>query len=86
MPFREAHGVVGGVVRTAIESGRALSELTPDELASHSKLLDDDYYAALQDGAWLDSKISPGGTASARLDEQLEKARGVLEVLRGGRG
>jgi argininosuccinate lyase len=86
MPFREAHGVVGGVVRTAIETGRALSELTPDELASHSELLDDDYYAALRDGAWLDSKISPGGTASARLDEQLEKARGVLEVLRGGRG
>jgi argininosuccinate lyase len=86
MPFREAHGVVGGVVRTAVESGRTLSELTPDELASHSELLDDDYYAALRDGAWLDSKISAGGTASVRLDEQLEKARGVLEVLRSGRG
>ena len=27
MPFREAHGVVGGLVRTALESGDALSEL-----------------------------------------------------------
>ena len=29
MPFREAHGVVGGLVRAALECGRALSELEP---------------------------------------------------------
>ena len=29
MPFREAHGVVGGLVRAAVESGRSLSELEP---------------------------------------------------------
>ena len=28
MPFREAHGVIGGLVRKAVESGRSLSELT----------------------------------------------------------
>jgi argininosuccinate lyase len=86
MPFREAHGVVGGLVRIAVESGRTLSELTPEELASSSDLLGDDYYAALSDGAWLDSKISAGGTAAARLGEQLETAQGVVETLRSGRG
>jgi argininosuccinate lyase len=85
MPFREAHGVVGALVRTAVESGRTLSELTPEELASHSELLDDDYYAALRDGAWLDSKVSAGGTAASRLDEQLNTAQRVLETLRSGR-
>src|SRR4051812_39148750 len=85
MPFREAHGVVGGLVRAAIESDRKLSQLTPEELASHSELLDDDYYAALEDGAWVDSKVSAGGTGAAQLDEQLEKARRVLETLRSGR-
>ena len=29
MPFREAHGVVAGLVRTAVSEGKALSELTP---------------------------------------------------------
>jgi len=86
MPFREAHGIVGGLVRTAIESGRTLSELTPEELASHSELLDDDYYAALRDGAWIDSKVSAGGTGAPRLDEQLDKARRTLEKLRSGQG
>ena len=32
MPFREAHGVVGSLVRTALERGVALSELSEDEL------------------------------------------------------
>jgi argininosuccinate lyase len=86
MPFREAHGVVGGLVRSAIESGRTLSELSREELASHSELLGADYYAVLGEGASLDSKISAGGTASARLAEQLAAAERVLETLRSGRG
>jgi argininosuccinate lyase len=83
MPFREAHGVVGGLVRTALESGRALSELDRDQLAEHSELLDDEYYEVLREGAWLDSKLSSGGTSAARLSEQLEAARERLESVRG---
>ena len=33
VPFREAHGIVGALVRTAVERGKQLSELTDDELA-----------------------------------------------------
>ena len=33
LPFREAHGVVAGLVRTALDSGRPLPPLTPEELA-----------------------------------------------------
>jgi argininosuccinate lyase len=82
MPFREAHGVVGGLVRTALESQRPLSELDREQLAEHSELLDDEYYEVLREGAWLDSKISAGGTSAARLSEQLDAARGALELVR----
>ena len=78
VPFREAHGVVGGLVRTAVESGRTLSELSPEELAEHSPQLDDEYYEVLGAGAWLDSKVSAGGTGAAALAAQLEKARRVV--------
>jgi argininosuccinate lyase len=81
MPFREAHGVVGGLVRRALESGRALSELTPEELREHSELLDDSYYEVLRSGEWLESKVSAGGTAGARVAEQLAAARGELAGL-----
>jgi argininosuccinate lyase len=78
MPFREAHGVVGDLVRTALQSGRSLSELDRAELAAHSELLDDEYYEVLTGGAWIDSKVSRGATGAAPLGEQLAAARRAL--------
>jgi argininosuccinate lyase len=82
MPFREAHGVVGALVRTAVESGRSLSELQRGELAAHSSLLDEEYYDVLAQGAWLDSKVSAGGTGAQALSDQLDKARRVVVDIR----
>jgi len=81
MPFREAHGVVGSIVREALGSGRVLSELSRAELASHSELLDDEYYEVLAGERWIESKLSAGGTASARVAEQLAAARQALAAL-----
>jgi argininosuccinate lyase len=79
VPFRQAHGIVAGLVRTAVESGRVLSELTREELAHHSDALDHDFYAVLSQGAWLESKESEGGTALARVREQVAHARAALD-------
>ena len=48
VPFREAHGIVGGLVRDAVERGKRLSELTPEELRERSEHLDDSYYEVLE--------------------------------------
>jgi argininosuccinate lyase len=86
MPFRNSHGVVAGLVRLAVTSGRTLSQLTPEELQAASPLLDaDGFYALLADGAWLESKASRGGTSSAAVREQLEHARRALELARNAR-
>jgi argininosuccinate lyase len=82
VPFREAHGVVGSLVRRALESGRALSALTPAEVAEESELLDDEYYEVLGEASWLDSKISSGGTGAERVAEQLATAQRVVDSLR----
>jgi argininosuccinate lyase len=90
VPFREAHGVVGGLVRSALERGKALSELTEGELRELAPpLLGDpsgatpraygEYYELLREGAWIESKVSEGGTALARVREQLALARHMLE-------
>jgi argininosuccinate lyase len=86
MPFREAHGVVGDLVRAALKRGVALSELGPDEIAAISPLLGPEYYEVLGEGAWLDSKVSSGGTGAAPLAEQLERAQRALSGLRGRGG
>jgi argininosuccinate lyase len=78
VPFREAHGVVAGLVRRAISEGKPLSQLSAGELAAASPLLDDEFYAVLRDGAWLESKVSEGGTNLARVREQLQRARAAL--------
>ncbi len=82
MPFREAHGVVGGLVRSATESGCRLSEIGPEELREHSELLDDSYYEILAERRWIESKSSEGGTASAAVGRQLELARQALADVR----
>jgi len=78
LPFRAAHGVVAGLVRQAIDRGVSLSELTPEDLAEHSPLLDDEFYRLLEDGAWLETKVSEGGTSLSRVREQLEHARAAV--------
>ncbi len=78
LPFREAHGVVAGLVRRAVAENKRLSDLSPRELADQSPLLDEGFYRVLQDGAWLESKVSEGGTSLARVREQLGRARAAL--------
>jgi argininosuccinate lyase len=79
VPFREAHGMVGGVVRAAVERGKKLSELTEEELRELAPPLDGEFYELLDRGAWLESKVSEGGTSLARVREQLAHARHVLD-------
>jgi argininosuccinate lyase len=83
IPFREAHGVVGGLVRHALEHEKKLSELSREELARFSDNLDDEYYEVLATRSWIESKQSEGGTASARVQEQLDQARAVFEDVVG---
>jgi len=78
VPFREAHGIVAGLVRHALDSGKKLSELSEEEVRAQSEELLPGYYELLADGAWLESKVSEGGTSLARVREQIERAREVL--------
>jgi argininosuccinate lyase len=70
-PFREAHGVIAGLVREAVESGRPLAEVAVPALG-------DDAAQVLERSSWLESKVSEGGTSLERVREQLERARALL--------
>jgi argininosuccinate lyase len=79
VPFREAHGIVGGLVRHAIDTGRTLSELPADEVREHAPQIDEGLADVLRTGSVLESKVSEGGTALASVRTQLERARAVLQ-------
>jgi argininosuccinate lyase len=72
-PFREAHGVVAGLVREAVTSGRPLRDVAVPALGEEAG-------EVLDRGAWLESKVSEGGTALARVREQLAAARALLDA------
>jgi argininosuccinate lyase len=79
IPFRECHGIVAGLVRVAVDSGRSLGQLGDEELTAACEQLEP---AAVREilaqRSWLESKVSEGGTALARVREQLEAARSAL--------
>ena len=74
----EAEGVGAAVLIRALERDKVLSELTPVELAEISPLLDEEFHRLLRSGAWLESKVSEGGTSLTRVREQLGRARAEL--------
>ena len=76
--FREAHGVVAGLVRQALDQGRALSDFSDQELAEHHQALSGGFHELLAQGAWLESKVSEGGTALIRVRDQLAAAHEAL--------
>jgi argininosuccinate lyase len=82
VPFREAHGIVGGLVRDAVEQGKSLSELSPEDLRAASEHLDDAYYEVLKQSSWLESKRIAGGTSSAALERQIAEAGETLAAVK----
>ncbi len=78
VPFRESHGIVSALVRRALDEGKRLSELSEAEVAEIAPQLDGSLGSVLAEGAWLESKVSEGGTSLERVREQLGRARGVL--------
>ncbi len=82
IPFREAHGVVAGLVRTALDTGSRLSELDDSQLDGVPEGARDRLREALREGNTIESKVSAGGTSSTRVAEQLDLARKSLAELR----
>jgi len=81
VPFRACHGIVAGLVRVAVDSGRSLAQLTDAELAAASEQLDPAAFRELlSQSSWLESKVSVGGTALTRVREQLDAARSALAL------
>ena len=75
LPFREAHEVVGNVVRHALDAGKELDALSLDELRRFSPLIETDVHAALTVIASLTARNVAGGTAPDAVRSALADAR-----------
>jgi argininosuccinate lyase len=73
MPFREAHAVVGALVREAIDTKVPLAELVANEPTLGPGAL-----RYLEPGAAVRARTSPGGAGPVPLDAQLDAARTTM--------
>ncbi len=71
VPFRRAHEIAGGLVRTAERRGVDVSELGLDQLQEAAPEFGADTLKALSIAAALESKGTFGGTAPARVRRSL---------------
>ena len=79
LPFRQAHEVIGQVVREAERTGESWSALPIAKLKTFSPLFEDDLREALTVKAALESRDVPGGTAPNRVREALAEYRKSLK-------
>jgi argininosuccinate lyase len=80
VPFRQAHEIVGRVVRHAEEHGRGLEDLPLDVLRGFSPLIEADARAALSVEAALRARAVIGGTAPAAVRQALAEARRLVDA------
>jgi argininosuccinate lyase len=78
VPFRHAHHVAGRLVRTAIERGVTLAELSLDELRAEHPDFAEDIYAALDFETAVERRNLPGGPARSMVAAELRRYREQL--------
>ena len=81
LPFRQAHAIVGKIVGDCVRSGRALEDLTADDLALASPLFAGvDPAALISPRGSADARAAFGGTGRDAVKEQLKLAQAKLRT------
>jgi argininosuccinate lyase len=82
VPFRDAHEVVAHAVKLALQRGVDLAQLSAAELRALHPAIGGDAGAALTLESSLQSRATRGGTAPARVLEQIARHRARLGALK----
>lgn len=78
MPFRDAHAVIGNMVYECERDGRAIAELSLDELKKFSPVFDVDVYDYISLEACVAQRKIVGGPAKERVAEHIAAVREKL--------
>lgn len=79
MPFRDAHEVVGKLVLYCEQNGKAIDELSIDELKNLSPMFADDVYDALSLETCVNKRIVYGGPNPGSVMKHIQKTKDFLQ-------
>ena len=80
IPFREAHHITGAAVKLAEREGKALDELSLEQLQDIDSRIDERVFGALSVEASVAARASHGGTAPDQVRARIAEARRKLEM------
>ncbi len=78
VPFREAHGITGRIVRAALDQGRDVTEFSLGELRVFCERIDKTVFSRLTTTAAIDHKAQIGGTARRRVEQRIKELEQIL--------
>ena len=78
-PFREAHHIAGSIVKLAEDKGVTLDKLALADMQTVEPAITAEVFKVLSLEASVNSRMSLGGTAPARVKEQLHYWRSLLK-------
>ena len=81
VPFRTAHGIVGGIVRECLERGRTLSDMTLAEYKAHSPVFEEDITEIVKAKNSANSRSSVGGSSVSAARAGIDSIRRRLALL-----
>ena len=80
IPFREAHRIVGEVVKYCEEKGKRFNEILLDELRTISNIFDTDIIQTLNSGNVLGKKKTAGSPNPKKVKMEIEKWKEKLII------
>ena len=78
VPFRDAHEIIGRLVLACEKQGRAIDELSLDELRTFSPQFQEDIYDAVSLETCVNARALPGGPAPSAVREHIAAAKRLL--------
>ena len=76
--FRNAHHIIGRIVRYCIENRLGLGELKIEQLKQYSKYFENDFYGAIEMESCINAKKAAGGTSVKNVDLKLKESLKVI--------
>ena len=72
VPFRDAHGIIGQLVLYCIDNGKAIEELSIDELQKISPVFKDDIYDAISLKTCVEKRNTIGAPGPEAMKQVIE--------------
>ncbi len=81
--FRDAHEIIGKMVLYCEQNGKALDELTAEELRSFSEIAEESFYEEIALETCVNTRNVAGGPAPEAVRAHIETAKRLMEEIKG---